>query len=55
MNNANLSIAEVGSILMGAGLVKLEDLTIGLGLIASGVLLKIIVAVLNKQNIEVRG
>jgi hypothetical protein len=55
MNNTNLGIGDVGSVLMGAGLVKLDDLIVGLGLIGAGVLLKVLVAVLNKNNIPVSG
>jgi hypothetical protein len=53
MNNQNLSVSDVGAILMGAGLVKLDDLMVGLGLIAAGVLLKVLVAVLNKGGVAV--
>ena len=49
----NLSVSDVGSVLMGAGLVKLDDLVVGLGLIGAWVLLKVLVAVLNKNNIPV--
>lgn len=51
----NLSVSDVGSVLMGAGLVKLDDIIVGLSLIGMGVLLKIVVAVLNKNNIPVQG
>jgi hypothetical protein len=51
----NLSVSDVGAVLMGAGLVKLDDLIVGLGLIGAGVLLKVLVAVLNKNNIPVQG
>jgi hypothetical protein len=54
MNNTNLSVSDVGAVLMGAGLVKLDDLIVGLGLIGAGVLLKVLVAVLNKNNIPVQ-
>lgn len=53
MNNNTLSISEVGSVLMGAGLVQLDNLVVGLGLISAGVLLKCLVAILNKNNIPV--
>ena len=39
---------------MGAGLARLDDLTVGLALVGAGVLLKIIVAFLQKQGIEVK-
>ena len=51
MNN-NLTISDAGSLLMGAGLAKL-DTTLGLILIGIGALLKIIVALLQKQGIPV--
>lgn len=53
MYNQNLSVSDVGAVLMGAGLVKLDDLMVGLGLIAAGVLLKVLVAVLNKGGVAV--
>lgn len=46
-----LSIADAGSLLMGAGFAKLDDLKIGLSLIGVGVFLKVLVAVLNKEGI----
>ena len=51
MNN-NLTISDAGSLLMGAGLAKL-DTTLGLILIGIGALLKIIVALLQKKGIPV--
>lgn len=51
----NLSIGEAGSALIGAGLVKLDDLRVGLSLIGAGVLLKIAVAVFQKKGFDVRG
>lgn len=54
MDNKQLTIGDAGSLLMGAGLAKLEDLIVGLSLIGAGVLLKIVVAFLQKQGIEVR-
>jgi hypothetical protein len=53
MNNNTLSISEVGSVLMGAGLVQLDNLVVGLGLISAGVLLKVLVALLNKGGVAV--
>lgn len=55
MDNKNLSIGDAGSLLMGAGLVKIgEDLTTGLALVGAGVALKITVAVLQKQGLDVK-
>lgn len=53
MNNTNLTLGEAGSLLLGAGLVKLDDIVIGLALIAVGALLKITVAILNKNGVVV--
>ena len=54
MDNKQLTIGDAGSLLMGAGLAKLDDLNIGLALIGAGVLLKIVVAFLQKQCIDVK-
>ena len=54
MDNKTLSIGETASILMGAGLVKLDDLTIGLTLIAAGVILKLAVAFFQKKGLDVK-
>lgn len=51
--NNQLSISTAGSLLMGAGLAKLDDLYLSLTLIGIGTLLKILVAVLQKNNIPV--
>jgi hypothetical protein len=52
MNN-NLTIGDAASVLIGAGLAKLDSLTLALILIGVGVALKIAVAVLNKEGIEI--
>lgn len=53
MNNL-LSIGDVGSALAGAGLTQIEsNLNVGLILIGVGVLLKVLVAVLNKVGVPV--
>ncbi len=49
----NLTVGDAGSILMGAGLAKLDNLQIGLILIGVGVALKIVVAFLQKQGLPV--
>ena len=55
MDSKNLSIGDAGSLLMGAGLVKIsEDLMTGLALVGAGVALKIAVAVLQKQGLDVK-
>lgn len=54
MNNDKVwNISQTGSALIGAGLIKLDDLYVGLLLVGVGVLLQVIVAVLNKYNIPV--
>ena len=52
MNNY-LSVGDAGSLLLGAGLTKLDNLYVGLALIGTGALLKIIVAVLQKYGVPV--
>ena len=53
MNNV-LTLNEAGSLLLGAGLVKIgDDVIIGLGLVGAGAILKIVVAVLGKYGIVV--
>ena len=54
-SNKSLTIGEAGSLLMGAGLVKLDAGYLGLALIAAGTVLKIVVAVLQKQGLDVKG
>ncbi len=54
MDNKSLTIGDAGSLLMGAGLAKLDDLVIGLSLVAAGVVLKIVVALLQKQGLDVK-
>ena len=53
-NNTNLSIGEAASLLIGAGLTQLSDVTIALTLIGVGVGLKILVAYLQKKGLDVR-
>lgn len=54
MDNTKIwSITQTGSALIGAGLIKLDDLTIGLTLVGIGVVLQILVAVLNKFDVPV--
>lgn len=54
MTQTNLSIGEAGSILMGFGLGTVAtNMNIGLILIGVGAGLKIIVAYLNKNGVEV--
>ena len=48
-----LSLGDAGSLLLGAGLVKIDDLYVGLTLIGVGAILKITVAVLQKYGIPV--
>lgn len=54
MDNRTLTIGDAGALLMGAGLAKLEDLYIGLALIGTGVLLKVLVAFLQKRGLDVQ-
>lgn len=50
----NLSVSDAGSMLLGAGLTQLTtDLNTALMIIGVGVALKLLVAVLHKQGIEV--
>lgn len=52
-NNSQLGISDTGSLLMGVGLAKIaESVSMGLILVTVGVILKILVAVLQKQGIE---
>ena len=54
MNNNTLSVGEAGAMLMGAGLTQITaNLNVALTLIGVGVALKVLIAVLNKQGIEV--
>jgi len=54
MEKTNLTLNEAGSLLLGAGLVKVgTDVNIGLILIGVGALLKIGVAILNKYGVVV--
>jgi len=50
----NLSVSDAGSMILGAGLTQITtDLKVALMLVGVGVLLKILVALLNKKGIEV--
>lgn len=53
MNDKNLTIGDAGSLLIGAGLTKLDNVTLALALIGAGVLLKITVAFLQKSGVPV--
>ena len=54
MDNSKVwNITQTGSALIGAGLIKLDDLYVGLLLIGVGVALQILVAVLNKFDVPV--
>lgn len=52
MNNY-LTLGEAGSLLLGAGLTKLDDIYVGLALIGTGAVLKIVVAILQKYGVPV--
>lgn len=47
------NISQTGSALIGAGLIKLDDIRVGLLLIGAGVLLQVLVAVLQKVGVPV--
>ena len=53
MENKVLSIGDAASVLIGAGLTKLDDVRLGLLLIGIGVALKILIAVLQRYDIPV--
>ena len=54
MNKLNLTLSEAGSLLLGAGLLRITtDLYSGLLVIGVGAILKIAVAILNKKGIVV--
>lgn len=53
MDNKIWNISQTGSALIGAGLIKLDDLQVGLLLVGVGVALQILVAVLNRFNVPV--
>ena len=56
MNNQVFSISDISSALAGAGLTQINsDLNVALLLIGAGVLLKILVAVLNRFNVPISG
>lgn len=52
-NNKVWNISQTGSALIGAGLIKLDTLNVGLLLIGVGVALQVLVAVLQKYNVPV--
>ena len=54
MDNKTLTIGDAGSLLMGAGLVKLDDIVIGLSLVIVGAILKIVVAFLQNKGLDVK-
>lgn len=54
MDNKTLSIGDAGSLLMGAGLVKLDDIVVGLSLVIVGAILKIVVAFLQNKGLDVK-
>ena len=53
MDSKIWNISQTGSALIGAGLIKLDDLNVGLLLVGLGVALQVMVAVLNKYSIPV--
>jgi hypothetical protein len=54
-NNTSLTISDAGSMLLAAGLIKLNDsVSLGLILIGVGALLKIVVAILQKEGVPVQ-
>lgn len=53
MDNKNLTIGDAGSLLIGAGLTKLDDVIVALALIGTGVVLKILLAYLQKAGLPV--
>ena len=55
MDNKTLTIGDAGSLLLGAGLTKLDDIVIALILIGVGVALKVGVAYLQKVGLKVQG
>lgn len=52
-NDKNLTIGDAGSMLIGAGLVKLDNVQLALALIGAGVFLKILVAILQKKGVPI--
>jgi len=54
MNKVNITLSEAGSLLLGAGLLKLtDDLYPGLIVVGVGVIIKIAVAILKKKGVVV--
>lgn len=52
-NDKTWNISQTGSALIGAGLIKLDDIYVGLALVGVGVALQVLVAVLNKYGVPV--
>lgn len=55
MDNKTITVGDAGSLLIGAGLTKLDTVNTALILIGVGVALKILVAYLNYRGIIVQG
>jgi len=53
MNDKTWNISQTGSALIGAGLIKLDDIFVGLVLVGVGVALQVLVAVLNKYGVSI--
>ena len=54
MDKLNLTLSEAGSLLLGAGLLKLtEDLNTGLIIVGVGAVIKIAIAILSKKGVVV--
>ncbi|MCK5020300.1 MAG: hypothetical protein KAS32_24890 [Candidatus Peribacteraceae bacterium] len=54
MDKLNLTLSEAGSLMLGAGLLKLTtDLNSGMLIVIVGAVIKITVAVLNKKGVVV--
>lgn len=53
MDNKNLTIGDAGSLLIGAGLTKLDEVVVALALIGVGVALKVLLAYLQKNGLPV--
>ena len=51
MQNTNLSVSDTGSLLMGVGFAKLDDLKVGLVIVTVGVLLKVLAGYLANKGI----
>ena len=54
MDKLNLTLSEAGSLLLGAGLLRLtEDLNTGLIIVGVGAVIKIAIAILSKKGVVV--